>query len=74
MAQVGMIAASDLVAPASRSALTTQAVLSVDLLRFCPLLELGCQPLHQGQAFGSLALQISQMDAVSQPPMFAVPL
>ena len=60
MARVGMIAAPDLVARASQSAVTTQAALSVDLLRFCPLLELGCQPVHPAQAFGR-ALQISQM-------------
>lgn len=53
MARVGMFAAPDLVGPASWSALTTQAVLSSDLLREGPLLEIGCQPpaLHQGQAF-----------------------
>ena len=56
MARVGMFAAPDLVGPASWSALTTQAVLSVlssDLLREGPLLEIGCQPpaLHRGQAF-----------------------
>ena len=53
MARVGMFAAPDLVGPASWLALTTQAVLSSDLLREGPLLEIGCQPpaLHQGQAF-----------------------
>ena len=70
MARVGMIAAPDLVAPASRSAVTTQAALSVDLLRFCPLLELGCQPVHPAQAFGRV-LRIPQMVSMTHLLMLA---